>query len=77
VRTLLLALVLLLLPLAAGAQEEVRLDPETGERYRLERPPEGPARGRWRVASWVVWTGGGLVFAGALAGLLRRLRHKH
>lgn len=76
VRATLLALTLLLVPASASAQQDLRVDPETGERYRLVRPPEGPARGRWAAPTWVVWTVGGLVFGGATAALARRLRRR-
>jgi len=55
----------------------VRVDPRTGERYRLVRPEEGLRRGSVPVASWVVMTTGALVVAAAAALLvMRSLRRK-
>lgn len=57
-------------------EPQVHIDPETGDRYQLERPPEGAARGRWPVPEWVVWAVGGAVLVGASATLIARIRRK-
>lgn len=61
---------------SVAAQAEVYVDPDTGDRYHLERPPEGAARGRWPVSSWVVWAVGGGLVVGASATLVARIRRK-
>ncbi len=53
---------------------EVHVDPDTGDRYQLERPPEGAARGRWPVPAWVVWSVGGVLVVGASGVLVARIR---
>lgn len=61
---------------ALQAQPEVHVDPDTGDRYHLERPPEGAARGRWPVSAWVVYGVGGAILVGASVVLIARLRRK-
>jgi hypothetical protein len=61
-------------PGGASADENVRIDPETGRRYRPVRPPEGMRRGAWPVPPWVVVTAGSVIVAGAVVALLLRLR---
>ena len=68
-------LLLLVLLWTLQAPAEVHVDPDTGDRYQLERP-EGAARGRWPVPEWVVWAVGGAVLTGAGATLIARLRRK-
>jgi len=53
---------------------EARFDPETGERYYLARPDEGPRRGAVWVPPWVVYAAGAVVVLLAAGWLVRRAR---
>jgi hypothetical protein len=48
---------------------DVRVDPETGERFRWVRPDEEIRRGALQVPSWLV-IAGGITVAGAAAAIL-------
>jgi len=62
----------------AGASESgrVQVDPETGERYRVVRPPEGVRRGRISVSAWVAIAGGVLLVLAAAGTLTARLAQR-
>lgn len=55
---------------------DILVDDETGERYRLERPPEGMQRGDLPVPSWVPVAAGVLVVLAAAGALLLRARRR-
>ncbi|MEM7609644.1 MAG: hypothetical protein AAF411_30225, partial [Myxococcota bacterium] len=57
-----------------SADEGVRTDPETGERYRLARPEEPLRRGAIPSPSWVIYLAGSIVALGAIVVLVRRTR---
>ena len=62
----------------AGAEPphaDVRVDPETGERFHWVRPEEAIRRGALQVPGWLVIAGAVLV-AGAAAALLVRARRR-
>lgn len=54
----------------------ILVDDDTGERYRLERPPPGMRRGDLPVPAWVPVTAGVLVVLVAAGALLLRARRR-
>ena len=65
----------------AGSREppapaDVRVDPETGERYRWVRPDEEVRRGAVQVPGWLVIAGGVAVAGAAAALLILRARRR-
>lgn len=54
----------------------IEVDPATGRRYRVERPPDGMRRGRLSVPRWAVIATGAAAGLGAAVALGMRLRRR-